>query len=187
MFPMVAEIAEFEAARELLDLELELEKSKNQIVPATVNAGVMLEIPSLGFQLPNLLKRVDFISVGSNDLAQFLFARDRGDPRLAGRYDMLSPIILKFLRSIALECDAQSVPLSLCGEMASHPIEAMALLGLGFRRISVSPYAFGPIKAMIRELDIRALADSLPELCESPDHSVRNNLLEISRDLGFQL
>ena len=181
MFPMVAEVAEFEAARELLDMELARERANGRTLPAAVRAGVMLEVPSLAFQLPTLLERVDFLSVGSNDLGQFLFAQDRGDARLADRYDMLSPIVLKFLSGIVAECDVRSVPLSLCGEMASRPLEAMALLGLGFRRISLSPSAMGPVKSMIRELDVLALAKQLPGLLVGPEHSVRDRLREIAR------
>ena len=187
MFPMVAEVAEFEAARELLDIELARERANGRILPVTVRAGVMLEVPSLAFQLPTLLKRVDFLSVGSNDLGQFLFAQDRGDARLANRYDMLSPIVLKFLSRIVAECDARSIPLSLCGEMASKPLEAMALLGLGFRRISLSPAAMGPVKSMIRELDVAALARQLPDLQEGPEHSVRDALRTIAAAQGVQI
>ena len=104
--------------------------------------------------------------------------------RLANRYDMLSPIVLKFLSRIVAECDARSVPLSLCGEMASKPLEAMALLGLGFRRISLSPAAMGPVKSMIRELDVAALARQLPDLQEGPEHSVRDALRTIAAAQG---
>ena len=96
-------------------------------------------------------------------------------------YDMLSPIVLKFLSGIVAECDMRSVPLSLCGEMASRPLEAMALLGLGFRRISLSPSAMGPVKSMIRELDVLALAKQLPDLLVGPEHSVRDRLRDIAR------
>ena len=181
MFPMVAEVAEFKAARGLLDMELARERANGRTLPAAVRVGVMLEVPSLAFQLPTLLERVDFLSVGSNDLVQFLFAQDRGDARLADRYDMLSPIVLNFLSGVVAECDARSVPLSLCGEMASRPLEAMALLGLGFRRISVSPSAMGPVKSMVRELDVAALAKQLPDLLEGSEHSVREALREIAR------
>ena len=89
----------------------------------------MLEVPALAWQLPALLRRVDFLSVGSNDLIQFMFATDRGNPRLAQRYDVLSPSVLTLLRSIAEQCTAARVPVTVCGEMAGQPIEAMALAG----------------------------------------------------------
>jgi len=187
MFPMIAEVAEFEAAHALLDTELDRERTMAHPLPGKVSVGAMLEVPSLAFQLPSLLERADFVCVGSNDLAQFLFAHDRGDARLAGRYDMLSPIVLKFLADIVTQCDAKNVPVSLCGEMASRPLEAMALLGLGFRRLSMSPAALGPVKAMLRSVDIAAVAAVLPALCESPAHSVRDVLAKLAADQGVQV
>ncbi len=187
MFPMVAEVAEFAAARILLDMEIERERDLGRVLPNKVSVGVMLEVPSLAFQMPALLERVDFLCVGSNDLAQFLFAQDRGDARLAGRYDMLSPIVLKFLASIVEQCDAKGVPVSLCGEMAGRPLEAMALLGLGFRRLSMSPAAMGPVKAMLRSVDISLIAAALPPLCDGPEHSVRDALMALAIDQGARL
>ncbi|MEK9722809.1 MAG: putative PEP-binding protein [Rhodospirillaceae bacterium] len=187
MFPMVAEVAEFVAARELLDTELERERAMDRPLPSSVRAGVMLEVPSLAFQLEPLLGLIDFLSVGSNDLAQFLFAQDRGDPRLAGRYDMLSPIVLKFFGQIVRQCDAAGVPVSLCGEMAGRPLEAMALFGIGFRRLSMSPTAVGPVKAMLRSLDISALQAAVAPLSDGAEHSVRSALLKFARDSGVQL
>jgi len=136
----------------------------------------MLEVPSLAFQLPALLKLVDFISVGSNDLGQFLFAQDRGDPRLAGRYDMLSPIVLRFLKTVVEQCDAAEVSINLCGEMAGRPLEAMALVGLGFRQMSMTAAAVGRVKAMIRALDATELSAIIEGLLDSPEHSVRDQL-----------
>ena len=176
MFPMVAEVREFDDARALVDKELTREKQRGRDLPTDVDVGVMLEVPSLAYQLPALLERIDFLSVGSNDLGQFLFAQDRGDPRLSGRYDMLSPIILKFLRTVVEQCDARKVPISLCGEMAGRPLEAMALLGLGFRSISMTPASLGPIKAMLRGLDVGALNSHLAALYDLPDHSLRETL-----------
>ena len=176
MFPMIAEVAELEAARRLLDREIERERRGGRPLPEKIRVGVMLEVPSLAFQLPALLKRVDFVSVGSNDLGQFLFAQDRGDPRLADRYDMLSPIILRFLGDIVVACETHGVPLCLCGEMASRPIEAMALLGLGFRHLSMSPAAIGPVKAMVRSLAIGPLEELISSLYEVSDRSTRETL-----------
>ena len=114
----------------------------------------MLEVPSLLWQLPALLRRVDFLSVGTNDLVQFLFACDRGNPRLAERYDLLSPPMLALLRQVVRAVRAPpAVPLSICGEMAGNPIEAMVLIALGFRTLSMAATAIGPVKTMIRSLD----------------------------------
>jgi phosphotransferase system enzyme I (PtsP) len=113
----------------------------------------MLEVPSLLYQLDELLERVDFLSVGSNDLAQFLFAADRGNPRVSARFDELSIPMLRALRDIAERSRAHGKPATLCGEMASKPIGALALIALGYRHLSLAPSAVGPIKAMALELD----------------------------------
>jgi phosphotransferase system, enzyme I, PtsP len=182
MFPMVAEVAEFDAARAVLDMEIERETRLGNAVPAEIKVGTMLEVPALFWQLPALLGRVDFISVGSNDLVQFLFASDRGNPRLADRYDTLSPPVLSFMRDLVQRCRRAGVPLTLCGEMAGRPLEALALVGLGFRRLSMSALAIGPVKAMIRSLELPALESFLLPLCDLPDHSVREKLRGFARD-----
>ena len=157
MFPMVSEVAEFDAAKAVLAKELERVKARGGVVPERLRVGVMLEVPGLMWQLKSLLPRVDFLSVGSNDLFQFVFASDRGNPRVADRYDVLSPGLLSLLCSLVIATEEANVPLSLCGEMAGQPIEAMTLIGLGFRCISMPPPRLGAIKAMIRSLDAGAL------------------------------
>ena len=153
--------------------------------PRSVKVGVMLEVPSLLWQLPALLERIDFLSIGTNDLAQFLFACDRGNPRLADRYDLLSaPMVALFREVVAQCCAAADVPLSMCGEMAGNPIEAMVLIGLGFRTLSLTATAVGPVKTMIRSLDAGALARYLDEIGERPDHSLRRRLEAYARDHG---
>ncbi|MEO5335871.1 MAG: phosphoenolpyruvate--protein phosphotransferase [Magnetospirillum sp. WYHS-4] len=187
MFPMIADVAEFSAARDLLDMELDRERRLGATLPAAVQVGAMLEVPSLAFQLPALLKQVDFLSIGSNDLMQFLFACDRGNPRLSERYDMLSPPVLNFLGSVAEQCAAVGKPFSLCGEMASRPLEAMTLIGLGFRRLSVVPATVWPVKAMIRSLRAAPLADYLADLRQSTQRSLRERLKAFARDHGVVL
>ncbi len=182
MFPMIAEVAEFDAAREILDKEASRLETMGRTLPATVKAGAMLEVPALAWQLPALLERVDFLSVGSNDLMQFLFASDRGNPRLAERYDLLSPAVLSLLRHLVDACSRAGVPLSICGEMAGRPLEAMVLIGLGLRTISMSPSAVGPVKLMVRSLDVSQLGRYLDSLYDLPDHSLRNRLRDFARD-----
>lgn len=184
MFPMVAEITEFEAARDLFDLERERLARLGEPLPADIQLGTMLEVPSLALQLDHLLKHVDFVSIGSNDLIQFLFASDRGNPRLARRYDMLSPAALGFVRDVVARCDAAKVPVSLCGEAAGHPIEAMALLGLGLRSISMSAASVGRVKMMVRSLDLPALSNYISSLYNSPVHSLRGALEEFAENHG---
>ena len=181
-FPMIAEIAEFEEARALLDKEVARLAAESREPPRSVRVGVMLEVPSLLWQLPALLERVDFLSIGTNDLAQFLFACDRGNPRLADRYDLLSAPMLALFRQVIAACNATGKQLSMCGEMAANPIEAMVLIALGFRTLSLAATAIGPVKAMTRSLDAGALALYLDELGERPDHSLRRWLEAYARD-----
>jgi phosphotransferase system enzyme I (PtsP) len=184
MFPMITEVAEFDAARSVLDRELDRERGRGGAIPEKMNVGVMLEVPGLMYQLPALLKRVDFLSVGSNDLFQFLFASDRGNPLVADRYDVLAPALLSLLRTLVREADEAEVPLSLCGEMAGRPVEAMTLIGLGFRAISMPPSRIGEIRAMVRTLDAGALSVYLDTILDSPDHSLRQRLSSYARDHG---
>jgi len=181
-FPMIAEIAELEEARALLDKEVVRLATEGREPPRSVRVGVMLEVPSLLWQLPALLERIDFLSIGTNDLAQFLFACDRGNPRLADRYDLLSAPMLALFRQVIAACTAAGKPLSMCGEMAANPIEAMVLIALGFRTLSLAATAIGPVKAMTRSLDAGALALYLDELGERPDHSLRRWLEAYARD-----
>src|SRR6476659_5157513 len=128
----------------------------------------MMEVPSLAEMLDQLLPRIDFLSIGTNDLTQFLFAADRSDPRLAQRYDWLSPAILRFLRRILEQARAANVPVRVCGEMAGRPLEAMALIGIGAENFSITPAAVGPIKAMVRSLDAGAAKARLDQLLSKP-------------------
>ncbi len=186
-FPMIAEVAELEAARELLDKELARATAEGVEPPRSVKVGVMLEVPSLLWQLPALLDRIDFLSIGTNDLAQFLYACDRGNPRLADRYDLLSAPMLALFRHLIAQCRAAETPLSMCGEMAGNPIEAMVLIALGFRTLSVTPTAIGPVKTMVRSLDAGALARYLDEIGDRPDHSLRRWLEAYARDHAVAL
>jgi phosphotransferase system, enzyme I, PtsP len=181
-FPMVAELPELERAKALLDLELARAAKEGRALPASVQTGVMLEVPALLWQLPDLCQRVDFLSIGTNDLMQFLFACDRGNPRLADRYDPLSAPMLKLLREVVVATNRASIPLSMCGEMAGNPIEAMVLIALGFRTLSMAGSAIGPIKAMIRGLDLAACADFAGEIGQRPDHSLRSKFEAYARD-----
>ena len=186
-FPMVAEVAEVERARELLDMERARAAAEGREPPRSIKVGVMLEVPSLLWQLPALLERIDFLSIGTNDLAQFLFACDRGNPRLADRYDLLSAPMLALFRYVIGKCRAAGVPLSMCGEMAGNPIEAMVLIGLGFRSLSLSANALGPVKTMLRSLDARLLSGYLDEIGDRPDHSLRPRLEAFARDHSVAL
>ncbi|HEY1259714.1 MAG TPA: phosphoenolpyruvate--protein phosphotransferase, partial [Stellaceae bacterium] len=181
-FPMIAAVVEFDRARALLDMELARAVREGFTPPKSVKVGVMLEVPSLLWQLPALCARVDFLSIGTNDLMQFLFACDRGNPRLADRYDPLCAPMLALFREVITQTDTAHVPLSMCGDMAGNPIEAMALIALGFRTLSMAGSAIGPVKAMLRSLDVSAAAAYLDDICRRPDFSLRSRLEAYARD-----
>ena len=184
MFPLIAQVAEFERARSVLELELERARTRGEPLPERLATGVMVEVPALLWQLPALLRKIDFLSVGTNDLQQFLFASDRGNPRLAHRYDMLAPAMLKILAGIAESAEAAGVSAAVCGEMAGEPLEAMALAALGFRSLSMAPPAIGPVRAMARSLDLGAAAAFLRQLLDAPEPSLRGRLQSYARDHG---
>ncbi len=160
MFPMVATVEEFRAARDLL----EAEAGRIRPAPERLEAGTMLEVPSLLFQLPGLLAEADFISVGTNDLMQFLFAADRGTPELADRYDTLSAPVLEMLEKLVTYCQEAGVPLSVCGEAAGRPLDALAFAALGITTLSMSGSSILPVKAVLVEADLNALRPVLREL-----------------------
>ncbi len=187
MFPMITEVSEFDAARGLLDRELERAEKRNRPLPKQLHVGTMLEVPALAFQFDALLERVDFISVGSNDLFQFLFASDRGSPRIADRYDPLSPAGLSFLGGLAARCDDAETPISLCGEIAGRPLDAMALIGVGFRSLSMAPSSIGPVKTMIRSLNYGDISRYIQTLQSMPVHSHREKLREFAIDHGVMI
>jgi len=187
MFPMIAEVEEFDAAKKLLQRELDREKERGGILPEHVYTGVMLEVPALALQLDKLLKRVDFVSVGSNDLMQFLYATDRGNAHVSGRYDILSPFALGFLKSVRDRCDQANVPVSVCGAAAGNPLEAMALVGIGFRRLSMPPPALGPVKEMIRSMSERQVAQFVHSVLEMPRVSIRPRLKAFAKDHGIKI
>lgn len=187
MFPMISDLSEFEEARETLLIELEKERKFNRPVPAKVNVGLMIEVPSVVFQLDDILEKADFISVGTNDLAQFVFACDRGNPRLTERYDVLSAPFLRLMHEIVAKANEHGVYCSVCGEMASNPIEAMALIGLGYRNISSSGSAYGKVKSMIRTMNVREVSDYVQSLLKSTKKTLRPQLFAYAYDHGIEI
>ena len=163
MIPMVTEVEEMRQVRALLQKEvLHLSKFGHPL-PKKLQYGAMLEVPSLLWQLDELMAESDFVSVGSNDLFQFAMAVDRGNARVSDRFDNLGKPFLRLLRDIARAGERNNTPVTLCGEMAGKPISAMALMGIGYRSVSMSPAAIGPVKAMLLGLDVGALSRMLNE------------------------
>ena len=181
MIPMVSVAAEMDEIRELIEKERQLGLKRGAKPASKLLIGAMIEVPSVLFELDELLQRVDFVSVGSNDLTQFLFAADRSNSRVANRFDSLSVASLRALKQLAKACHRHKVPLTLCGEMAGRPIEAMCLIGLGFRTLSMAPASIGPVKSMIRSLDAAAITRLLDELLVlGRSGSVRRELEEFA-------
>src|SRR5512139_33068 len=187
MFPMVSEPWEFEEARALFEEQIAWAKSAKRGGPKAVEFGAMLEVPSLAEVLDLLLPRVDFLSIGTNDLTQFLFAADRADPRLAERYDWLSPAILRFLRRVSVQAREANVPVRVCGEMAGRPLEAMALIGIGIDNFSITPAAVGPVKAMVRSIDAAAVRTKVEALLAKPPTNLRKSLGDWAKRHGVSI
>jgi phosphotransferase system enzyme I (PtsP) len=187
MFPMVSEPWEYEQARALFEKQRRWVASRNRALPAQIRYGAMLEVPALAEWLDVLLPRIDFLSIGTNDLTQFLFAADRAHPKLAERYDWLSPAILRFLRRVVEPAREHNVPVTVCGEMGGRTLEAMALLGLGIERLSITPIAVGPIKAMVRSLDLAALRPAMAEWLARPPADMRRTLTDWAEEHAVEL
>jgi phosphotransferase system enzyme I (PtsP) len=187
MFPMVSEAWEFDEARALFEAQREHLAGRGKKLPTHIRYGAMLEVPALAEQLDLLLPNIDFLSVGTNDLTQFLFAADRANPKLAERYDWLSPSILRFLARVVGPCLEADVRLAVCGEMGGRTLEAMALIGIGIDRLSITPAAVGPIKAMLRTLDRAALMAWMKTLLAAPPRDMRGALVGWAREHGVEL
>ena len=189
MFPMVSTVQEFDQAKELVERELTHLRRHGHKLPDQVEVGSMVEVPSLLYQLDELLEHVDFLSVGSNDLVQFLYAVDRGNARVAGRFDALSAPVLRALKDIAEKAREYKKPVTLCGELASQPLGALALIAIGYRALSLTPSAVGPVKAMLLDLDCGKIAGFLTPLIDKPkgSTSIRLQLEKFAADNGLQV
>ncbi len=187
MFPFIAEVAEFDAMKSLLQKEIARAKEEGITPPSEIQYGTMLEIPSLIFQLPELCERVDFLSIGSNDLLQFLFACDRGSSRVGGRYDPLNPIVMRAVTQICKVADEYKVEVGFCGDMSSRPLDALALIACGVRSLSMPPGAIGAVKAMVRSLEARNAQSYMEYICTEPSHSLRLHLERFARDHGVEI
>ncbi|WP_036262211.1 phosphoenolpyruvate--protein phosphotransferase [Methylocapsa aurea] len=187
MFPMIAMLEEFETAKALVKRELDLLVRNNRQPPSDLKLGIMVEVPSLLWQLDEICQQVDFLSVGSNDLVQYLYAADRDNKRVSERFDPLSAPILRVLKFIAEKADAAGTPVTLCGEIGGRPLEAMALLALGFRGLSMSAAAIGPVKAMVLATHLGEVEAFVADLIarETGGHSLRDTLRKFGKARGI--
>ena len=156
----------------MFEEQVDWARKAHRKLPAKIEFGAMMEVPALAEMLDQLLPRIDFLSIGTNDLTQFLFAADRSDPRLAQRYDWLSPAILRFLKRVLDAARAAEVPVRICGEMAGRPLEAMALIGLGAKvSRSLRPASApsrrwsGPLKPPVSAAAWTSCSPSRPRIC----------------------
>jgi phosphotransferase system enzyme I (PtsP) len=182
MFPMIANIAEFEAAKAIAHRELAHLQRHGHMPPTDVQLGAMVEVPSLLWELDSIAARADFLSVGSNDLVQYMYAADRDNTRVSKRYDTLSTPVLRALERIAAAGKRAGKTVTLCGEMGGRPLEALALLALGYRSLSMSPSSVGPVKAMILAVNLDEAEVFLASLLAREDGapSLRETLREFA-------
>ncbi|GAB5506061.1 MAG: phosphoenolpyruvate--protein phosphotransferase [Rhizobiaceae bacterium] len=189
MLPMVTEISEIRKTRAIIDREVQHLSRFAHVLPTRIKLGAMIEVPSLLWQLNELMRAVDFVSVGSNDLFQFVTASDRGNTRLSSRFDPISVPFLRVLKQIADAGFANDTPVTLCGELAGRPLSAMALFGVGYRSISMAPAAIGPVKAMLRELPVGALVDHMKKAMNGmgAEDDMAGMLTKFAADHGIEL
>lgn len=173
MFPFVSELSEFTTARDHLLRERDREAALGHPVPETLRIGAMLETPSLAFAPKQFFDMADFISIGGNDLKQFFFAADRENERVRRRYDTLNVSFLTFLSKIVARCAESETQLSFCGEDAGRPIEAMCFAALGIGTLSMRPASIGPVKSLLRQVDLREVRAVMDDARAAGLESVR--------------
>ena len=178
MFPMVSEPWEFDAAHEVFESQRKYLKGLKKPLPEAIRYGAMLEVPALAETLDLLAPKLSFLSIGTNDLTQFLFAADRSNPKLAERYDWLSVSIMRFLRRVQANLVGHTVDVTVCGEMGGCRLEALALLGIGIRRLSITPAAVGPIKELVRKVDLAEIEAAMTQWLSAPPPNLRQALVE---------
>lgn len=183
MFPLVATVDEFRTARSFVDLEIAWAQRRGRIAPERLDVGAMIEAPALLWHLDALLPMTDFVSVGTNDLMQYLYAADRGNPLVSDRYDPLSPPALRALKTIQRACAETGTPVSICGEIAGRPLEAFALVALGFDGLSMPPAGVGPVKQMVLSCDREAAGRGVEALLKGSSGSLRNEIETLARKL----
>jgi len=186
MFPMISEVEEFVAARSLLMSLLDDHLKSGGAGPAKLESGAMIEVPALLWDLERLLELVDFASVGTNDLFQFLTAADRNNPRTDKRFETLKLANLRILATIAETAARLGKPVSVCGEMAGTPLGAIALVGCGFQSFSMSPARIAHIKAILQELDVAVVQARIQALSGQPGGSVRREIGDLAQDFGIE-
>nr|WP_321508336.1 phosphoenolpyruvate--protein phosphotransferase [uncultured Celeribacter sp.] len=187
MFPFVAQFEEFRAAKAMFEKVLESERRLGHVLPSRTEVGAMLETPSLAFAPDCFFAETDFISIGGNDLKQFFFAADRENERVRKRYDTLNYSFLSFIRQIVARCGEFGTPVSFCGEDAGRPLEAVALAAVGVRTLSMRPASIGPVKSVLRRLNLDDVLRVIEDSAAAGAQSVRGDLASYLADQGLVL
>ena len=189
LVPMVTDCQEFKQAKQMINVELNRLRNTQFTAPSTLRVGAMIEVPSLLFELDQLLPLTDFVSIGSNDLVQFLTAADRDNARVARRYDAISAPRMRAFKTIADAAKKHGKPLTMCGELAGRPIESLALMAVGIERLSMAASSVGQIKELVLSLDLAQLraqmATALDE--DQGDLDVREFLYALADRQGLPL
>lgn len=161
LVPMVTDAWEFRQTRIVVNKELERLAHEGRPLPSRLEVGAMIEVPSLLWELDQVMPEADFVSIGSNDLVMFLTAADRANSRVSKAYDPIALPRLRALRHIVDSASRYGVPLTMCGELAGKTVEALALMSIGMTRLSMSPPSIGPIKEMILGLELEPIRKSV--------------------------
>ncbi len=187
MFPMVTSAHEFRQAKALLMTEVAWSRDKGHDVPSDIKVGAMLETPAFAYALEDLAGEVDFVSIGTNDMLQFFHAADRMTPAVSDRYPFVSRPVMRFLRQVRETCSRLDIPVSICGEGAGRPLPALCLISLGFHALSMPAGGIGPVKRMIRSLDLSVFQPAFEGLLEHPEPALGNGVLELAHQQGIIL
>lgn len=187
MFPMITSAHEFREAKALLLSELDWSVQNGHKPPADLRVGAMLETPAFAFALDDLVGEVDFVSIGTNDMLQFFNAADRMTPLVSDRYPFISRPVMRFLKQVHTTCETQSIPVSICGEGAGKPLQALCLIALGFRSLSMPAGGIGPVKRMIRSLNLAQFTEGFTDLMAHSEPALGNGVLELAHQQGIIL
>ena len=187
MFPMVTSAHEFREAKALLMTERAWSEGRGHDVPTEVKVGAMLETPAFAYALEDLAGEVDFVSIGTNDMLQFFHAADRMTPLVSDRYPFVSRPVMRFLKQVRETCTRFDIPVSICGEGAGRPLEALCLIGLGYRSLSMPAGGIGPVKRMLRSLNLAEFQPAYEQLILRPEPALRKGVLDLAVQQGIIL
>lgn len=187
MFPMVTSAHEFREAKQMLLGELDWGKARGFDGPSELKIGAMLETPAFAYAMEDIADELDFVSIGTNDMMQFFHAADRMTPLVSERYPFVSRPVMRFLSQVQQTCARLDIPISICGEGAGRPLEALCLIGLGYRSLSMPGSGIGPVKRMLRSLDLSEFGPAFARLLQNRNPALRNGVLELAEVQGIIL